>query len=219
MIEKSTLEFLKKLDKNNNKEWFDKNRTAFESAKKNIAEFTNELLKEMVKFEPSISSLIAKDCVFRIFRDVRFSKNKSPYKNNLGCYIAPGGKKSNYAGYYVHIQPNGQSFLAGGMYVPENDVLNKIRQEIDYNTIEFKKILEQKKFKALFGEIRGDKLKNPPKGYEKEHPEIELLKLKSFTVWHLLNDEALTQKDFVKKCAATFKELQKFNHFLNRAVE
>lgn len=219
MIQQETLAFLKKLDKNNNKAWFDKNRTQYEAAKKDILAFTQSLLQEMVAFEPSLQGMAAKDCVFRIFRDVRFSKNKAPYKNNLGCYIAPGGKKSTKAGYYMHIQPNGQSFLAGGMYLPENNLLKLIRQEIDYNTEEFKKIIESKSFKKTFGTIQGEQLKNPPKGYDKDHPEIALLKFKSYTAWHKISDEDVIDKKFLKTCVAVFKELYPFNQFLNRAVE
>jgi len=218
MIEQSTLDFLKKLSKNNNKEWFDKNRDSYLKAKQNVEDFTALLIKEIAKFNPAVGTLSPKNCVFRIFRDVRFSKNKSPYKNNMGAYISEGGKKGNKAGYYLHIQPNGESFLAGGMYMPEAPLQNAIRQEIDYNMDEFKKIIGKKSFKTTFGEPEGEKLKTVPKGYDKNHPDIELLKYKSYIVWHKLNDKELIQKDFLKKSAAVFKELHPFNNFLNRAV-
>jgi uncharacterized protein (TIGR02453 family) len=218
MIEQSTLDFLKKLKKNNNKEWFDKNRDKYLQAKQNVEEFTALLIKEIAKFNPAVGTLNPKSCVFRIFRDVRFAKDKSPYKLNMGAYISEGGKKGNKAGYYLHIQPGGQSFLAGGMYMPEAPLLNAIRQEIDYNTDEFKKIIGKKSFKITFGELEGEKLKTVPKGYDKNHPDIELLKYKSYIVWHKLDDKELTQKDFLKKSASVFKELHPFNIFLNRAV-
>jgi uncharacterized protein (TIGR02453 family) len=218
MIEQSTLDFLKKLSKNNNKVWFDKNREAYLKAKQNIEEFTTKLINEIAKFHPEIGTLNPKKCVFRIFRDVRFSKDKSPYKSNMGAYISEGGKAGVKAGYYLHIQPNGKSMLAGGMYHPESKVLNAIRQEIDYNTKEFKSIIQKKSFKNTFGELQGEKLKTVPKGYDKEHPEIELLKFKSYIVWQQIDDKALTQKDFLKKTTATFKELYPFNNFLNRAI-
>jgi uncharacterized protein (TIGR02453 family) len=218
MIEQSTLDFLKKLAKNNNKEWFDKNRDSYLKAKQNVEGFTAKLINEIAKFHPEVGTLNPKKCVFRIFRDVRFSKDKSPYKSNLGAYINVGGKNSNTAGYYLHIQPNGKSMLAGGMYMPESKILNAVRQEIDYNTKEFKSIIQKKSFKNTFGELQGEKLKTVPKGYDKEHPEIELLKFKSYIVWKQLSDKELTQKYFLKKTAATFKELYPFNNFLNRAV-
>jgi uncharacterized protein (TIGR02453 family) len=184
-----------------------------------VEEFTAQLIKEIARFHPAIGTLQAKNCMFRIFRDVRFSKDKSPYKINMGAYISEGGKKGNKAGYYVHIQPNGQSFLAGGMYMPEALLLNAIRQEIDYNTEEFKSIINKKSFKNTFGELEGEKLKTVPKGYDKNHPYLELLKYKSYIVWHKLDDAELMQKDFLKKSAAVFKELYPFNQFLNRAVQ
>jgi uncharacterized protein (TIGR02453 family) len=217
MIEKTTLDFLKKLTKNNNRDWFEKNREDYLKAKTDVEAFTEQLIKSIAKFHPEIGLLNAKNCVFRIFRDVRFSKDKSPYKTNMGAYISEGGKKGNKAGYYLHIQPNGQSFLAGGMYMPEPALLNAIRQEIDYNTDEFKGIINKKSFKNTFGGLEGEKLKAVPKGYDKNHPDIELLKYKSYIVWHKLDDKALTQKDFLKKATAVFKELYPFNQFLNRA--
>jgi uncharacterized protein (TIGR02453 family) len=218
MLQKSTLDFLSKLAKNNHKEWFDKNRPLYEAAKKDMEQFTNALIKEVASFDSSISTLKAKDCTFRINRDVRFSKNKEPYKNNMGAYLSPGGKKSVFAGYYVHIEPSGYSFLAGGIYVPDTATLAKIRQEIDYNTDEFKKIISSKSFVKTFGEIAGEQVKTAPKGYDKEHPEINLLKYKSYTVSHKIDREIITDKNFVKYCGKVFKEMYPFNNFLNRAV-
>jgi uncharacterized protein (TIGR02453 family) len=218
MLQKSTLDFLNKLAKNNNKDWFDKNRLLYEAAKKDVAQFTNELIKEIALFDPTVAYLTAKDCTFRINRDVRFSKNKEPYKNNMGTYISAGGKKSMLAGYYVHIQPNGASFVAGGMYMPDATLLNNIRQEIDYNTEEFKGIINNKSFKKTFGVLQGEKLKTAPKGYEKDHPEIELLKHKSYIVTKPFTDEELLNKNLVKNIATTFKELYPLNQFLNRVV-
>jgi uncharacterized protein (TIGR02453 family) len=217
MIEKHTLDFLKKISKNNNKEWFDKNRDAYLAAKLNIENFTALLIPEIAKISPPIGLLKPRDCMFRIFRDVRFSKNKAPYKTNMGAYFAEGGKKSMKGGYYLHIEP-GKSFLAGGVYMPPNEVLNAIRQEVDYNTSEFKKIIGKKSFKNTFGEISGDKLKTVPKGYSKEHPEIELLKYKSYIVWHQLSDAEVLDKNFLKKTMTVFKELKPFNDFLNRSI-
>lgn len=218
MLQKSTLDFLKKLAKNNHKDWFDKNRNLYEAAKKDMQQFTAALIKEVAVFDSAIANLTAKDCTFRINRDVRFSKNKEPYKNNMGTYLAPGGKKSIYAGYYVHIEPTGNSFLAGGIYVPEPATLAKIRQEIDYNTDEFKQIILSKNFVKTFGEISGEQVKTAPKGYDKNHPEINLLKYKSYIVSHGISSNIITDKNFVKYCGKVFKEMYAFNSFLNRAV-
>lgn len=219
MIDKSTLDFLSKLSKNNNKEWFDKNRPTYELAKSNFKDFVNELIISTAKFDSSIKHLQAKDCIFRINRDVRFSKDKSPYKNNFGVILSPGGKKSFEAGYYVQIQP-GASFIAGGMWQPPTPQINAIRQEIDYNAAEFKKIIGAKDFKKLFGKLsEEDKLKSVPKGYDKSHPEIELLKYKSYITIHNLKDKDVLSKNFLKQCNEVMKAMQPLNLFLRRACD
>lgn len=219
MIQQHTFTFLKDLKKNNNKEWFDIHRPDYEIAKTNFRGFIDELIAGISKFDPAVKHLEAKNCVFRINRDVRFSANKLPYKSNMGASISPGGKKSFTAGYYFHLEP-GASFLAGGMWQPEPVYLNAIRQEIDYNAAEFKKILNSKTFKNYFGALSDeDKLKAVPRGYDKAHPEIELLKHKSFIVVHELADKTVLSKDFLKQSAAVFKALHPLNLFLRRACD
>lgn len=219
MIQQSTLQFLKNLKKNNNKDWFDTNRDAYESAKTNFREFIDELITGISKFDPSVKNLEAKHCVFRINRDIRFSTDKTPYKRNMGASISPGGKKAVSAGYYFHLEP-GASFLAGGMWQPEPPLLNAIRQEIDYNTDEFRKILGAKSFKTYFGSLSDeDKLKAVPKGYDKTHPAIELLKHKSFIVVHDVPDKTILSKDFAKQCGKVFNAIQPLNSFLRRACD
>ena len=219
MIPQSSLDFLHKLSKNNNKEWFDRNRGAYEAAKKNYRDTIDELIQAIAKYDPAVKMLTAKDCVFRINRDIRFSNDKRPYKTNMGASISPGGKKSSMAGYYFHLQP-GESFLAGGVWQPQPPELNAIRQEIDYNTPEFKKIIGNRNFKKYFGTLsEEDKVKTAPKGYDKSHPEIETLKLKSFIVVHDLKDKEVLSKDFVKNAAAAFKALHPLNMFLRRACD
>lgn len=219
MIQKSTFDFLNKLKKNNNKEWFDKNRSTYEIAKKDFQAFVDELILSISKFDPAVKHLEAKKCVFRINRDIRFSKDKTPYKTNFGASISPGGKGSFTAGYYVHLEPNA-IFLAGGMWQPEPPLLNAIRQEIDYNAGEFKKIINHKDFKKYFGGLSDeDKLKTVPKGYDKAHPEIEILKNKSFIVVHNLKDNNVLSKDALKYCTAVFKAMHPLNLFLRRACD
>lgn len=219
MIDKSTIDFLSKLSKNNNKEWFDKNRPVYELAKTNFKDFVNELIISTAKFDSSIKHLEAKDCIFRINRDIRFSKNKTPYKNNFGALLCPGGKKSFDAGYYIQIQP-GASFIAGGMWQPPTPQIMAIRQEIDYNAAEFKKIIGAKEFKKLFGALsEEDKLKSVPKGYDKTHPEIELLKHRSFITVHNLKDKDVLSKTFLKQCNEVMKAMHPLNLFLRRACD
>ena len=220
MIQKSILDFLASLTKNNNKDWFDKNKEKYLAAKENVEEFTNELIAAISKFDKPIAGLTHKDCVFRIYRDVRFSKNKTPYKTNMGASINSGGRKSMTAGYYIHIEPS-KSFLAGGMWMPPSDQLKKIRQEIDYNGNKFHKILDQKEFKKYFGsldESEGYKLARPPKGYDKEHPDVELLKFSSYVVWHQFNNKEVLSKKFVSDVAKGAKLMKPLVDFLNEAI-
>ena len=218
MLAKSTFDFLKLLKKNNNRVWFEKNKQKYLDAKQNIEESVQEIIIALGKHDKNIAHLQAKKCMFRIYRDVRFSKDKSPYKSNLGASLSYGNKKIASAGYYIHIQP-GASFVAGGIYVPDAPVLYKIRQEIDYNAKNFLKIIQNKKFKTLFGKFYdGDALKNNPKGYDKTHPQIEYLKLRHFIVSHDLKDAAMMKKDFAKKIAEVMKEVKPLNEFIQKSI-
>lgn len=221
MLSRSTLLFLKNLKVNNNKAWMDTHRVAYLSAKDDFESFTEALLHEMAKIDASLGSLTVKDCTFRINRDIRFSQNKDPYKTNMACYMAKGGKKSVYAGYYCHVEP-GSSFIAGGIWMPEPNALKKIRQEIDYNFSELNKILSGKSFTANFGALQkteGMVLSRPPKGYEADNPAIEYIKLKSFIASLPLEDAMLTEKGLVKHLSKLFSQLKPLIDFLNIAVD
>lgn len=221
MLQASTIKFLKDLKKNNSKEWFDKNRKAYEVAKADFLLLVENVLKELSKKDASIAHLQAKDCVFRINRDVRFSKDKSPYKTNMGMSIAPKGKKGISAGYYFHVEPGG-CFMGGGLYQPMPDDLKKVRQEIDYSYDEFSKIVSSKKFKSVYDGLSMDeglKLSRPPKGYDENNPAIEFLKLKSFIAMTNVADKDLMDKNLTKKIVTSFEALQPMINFLNRALE
>lgn len=221
MLKPTTLKFLKDLKKNNTREWFEKNRGAYESARTDFAELIDNVISSFGKKDKTIVSLTAKECMYRINRDVRFSKNKAPYKNNMAASLISGGKKSINAGYYIHIQPGGESFLGGGRYMVEPNELKKIRQEIDYSWEEFSKIIKNKKFTALYGDLeRGDgmSLSREPKGYEKDNPAIDYIKLKSWVATAPLTDADLTDKGLVKKITAALETLQPMIVFLNRAL-
>lgn len=221
MLQPATIKFLKDLKKNNTKEWFDKNRKLYETAKTDFAETVQAAIDKFGKKEESIATLKAKDCMFRINRDVRFSKDKSPYKINMGASINKGGKKAwNTAGYYFHLEP-GNSFVGGGLYMPEPDVLKKVRQEIDYSFDEFKKIISNKKFAATYKDLDHStemKLSRPPKGYEADNPAIEYIKLKSFIAMVPVTDAELADKNLVKKIIDAFEVLQPLINFINQAV-
>jgi uncharacterized protein (TIGR02453 family) len=219
MIDQSTLQFLKGLHKNNNREWFLANKVKYEAAKNNFLTLVESTLTEIQKFDNNLDELTPKQCVFRINRDVRFSKNKEPYKNNFGASFSKGAKKINAAGYYFHLEP-GNSFIGGGLWMPEASDLQKLRQEIDYCYKEFYGIVNNKKFANTFGTLSDEaKLSRPPKGYEIDNPAIEYLKLKSFTAIIPLKDTEILDKGIVKKTTEIFKTLSPLVHFLNRAID
>jgi uncharacterized protein (TIGR02453 family) len=220
MLQSATLKFLKDLKKNNNKPWFDANRNKYEDAKKDFSEFIQSVIDKHSKKDGSIKELKAKDCTFRINRDIRFSKDKTPYKSNMGASVNRGGKKSIYAGYYFHCEP-GESFVGGGIWVPMPPELKKVRQEIDYNLDEFKKIVGSKKFKSVYGELyKGEdvSLVKVPQGFEKDNPAADYLKLKSFLAMKKLSDTDIASKDLEKKVLEAFDALQPLVEFINKAL-
>lgn len=212
------LDFLSALAQNNHKDWMDANKKWYLETKERFLEDVAVLLKELSEVEPELSAFKPKDCVFRQNRDVRFSANKDPYKTNFGAYFSPGGKKSPGPGYYLQVQP-GNSFLAGGIWMPEADTLKKIRKEIDYSGAELEQIENNPEFKKLFKGIEGDKLKTSPRDYEADHPYIEYLKLKSFTVSHPVSDKAVESGAFVTFALDGFRRMKPFNDFLRQAIE
>lgn len=221
MLQNSTLKFLKDLSKNNNKPWFDAHRKQYEEAKADFANFVQSIIQAHGKKDPSIAHLKAKDCTFRINRDIRFSKDKSPYKNNMGAYINEGGKKSLFGGYYFHCQP-GQSFVGGGLWMPMPPELNKVRQEIDYNFDTFKKLIASKKFKAVYDDLSRDAeymLTRIPKGYEADNPAADYLKMKSYITMTSLKDADLVSKDLLKKVLGAFDGLQPLLKFINESIK
>ena len=218
MLSPATFRFLKSIKKNNNKDWFDKNKDAYLAAKDDVGVLVNEVIAELVKFDKTLAGLSAKDCVFRIYRDVRFSKDKRPYKTNMGASINAGGKKVMMPGYYLHLEP-GNSFLAGGLWMPPGDQLKKIRQEIDYNGKDINKVISNQAFKKYYGTFdQSYKLKTTPKGYPKEHKDIELLKLTSFIVWHPFKDTEVLNKNFVKEIGKGAKIMAPMLNFLKVAI-
>jgi uncharacterized protein (TIGR02453 family) len=222
MLQPATLRFLKVLARNNHKEWLDAHRMDYESAKADFHQLVEHLLRSLDKNEPVLSSLQPKDCIFRINRDVRFSKDKSPYKTNMGASIKAGGKKSLLAGYYVHIEPGGKSFVGGGLYMPDPATLHQVRQEIDYNWDEFSRLLRAPGFKKLYGSLEkweGMVLSREPKGYEKDNPALEFLKMKSFVATMPLTDQQLVEKNLLRTLLQALNNLRPLLQFMNRAIE
>lgn len=220
MLQPTTLAFLTDLKVNNNKPWFDANRSAYDTAKNDLINLVTQLIEGLNTIDPAIAEtpLQAKNCIFRINRDVRFGPNKSPYKSNFGAWFNAGGKKLATAGYYLNVELGG-SFVAGGLYMPDATVLATIRQEIDYNLSDFEQLLTQPAFTKHFdGLSREEYLQRPPKGYDATNPAIEYLKLKSFTASHPLSDTALTKPGLAKQVLGAFGSLQPLVAYLNRAV-
>jgi uncharacterized protein (TIGR02453 family) len=209
-MNKSTLDFLKKLEQNNNREWFNEHKKLFTVAREDVMSFVEELIVEIARFDREIGKVDARKSLFRIYRDTRFSHNKEPYKTNFGANI---GHKN--VGYYLHIQPK-QSFLAGGIYMLENDKLKELRKEISHNAGAFQKIVGDECFCRYFGGLSEEgKLKRVPAGFEKEDPMAEYLKLKNFVAVHPVSEKELLEKDASKKFAEIYKSLKPLNDFIN----
>ena len=220
MFKTSTFKFLKDLKKNNNKPWFEKNKSGYLDAKEDAGRFVEQLIKGLGKIDADIAPLHAKDCTYRIYRDVRFSSDKTPYKTHMGAYLNKGGKKVPTAGYYFHIEPGG-SMMGGGLWMPMPAELNKVRQEIDYDFSEWTKILGDRRYKKNYpdGLDQGEILSRPPKGYDAENPAIGFLKLKSFTTTRSLNDETMLSRSLLKEVTGAFGAMKGYIDFLNRALE
>jgi uncharacterized protein (TIGR02453 family) len=212
------LDFLAALRENNNRAWMEANQADYQQARGTFVKIADFLMKGIEPLDESIAGLEPRRCIFRINRDVRFSKDKSPYKTNMGAYLTKGGRHGSYAGYYLHLEPYDQSFMAGGIYQPSADALKKIRQEIDYNGDDLTKIIDTPGFRELFGSLQGEKLKRPPQGYNADHPQIEWLKMKSFLVMHPAKDRTITQKYFLSYVLDIFRNIIPFNKFLNTAI-
>lgn len=220
MPEKSTLRFLRELRLHNNKNWFDAHRSAYEQARVDFIDFVGQLIPRIARFDPPIGELTPKECIFRINRDVRFSKNKDPYKSHLAAAFNYGGKRGERPGYYIHFEP-GASFAAGGYYMPPPDDLQKIRQEIDYEFDRWKKIIGKPGFMRLFPEgVEGTApLVRAPKGYDEENPAIAYLKMRGYIVSRPFSDAEMTDAAIVGKLADTFAAMKPFIDFLSGALD
>ncbi len=212
------LDFLADLSQHNNKSWFEQNRSAYETAREQFERFTTYLIDEF-RVADNLGNLTAKDCISRIYRDLRFSKDKTPYQTHMWAAIAPGGKKSTRMGYYVSIDPQGQSMVAGGMWQPTTEQLIRFRQSIDEDPSEFKQLISAKAFVDYFGGIEGERLKTAPQGYDRSHPELELLQLKQVIVHRNFSDNEVLAKDFPEKVVAGCRVMRPLLDYLDRILE
>jgi uncharacterized protein (TIGR02453 family) len=218
MLKPSVMSFLKDLKKNNNREWFDANRNRYQEARQAFELYLSVVMGEIQKFDKEAVNAAPKDCIFRIFRDIRFSNDKTPYKSNFGAYIARGGRKSPLAGYYLHIE-SGASMLAGGVYLPQPDVLKAIRTEIYNNADEFRSIIHDPVFSKHFGEIDAPRLTTAPKGFPKDFKDIGLLQYKYYTITKSESDSAVVKPAYINEVSEVFRAMVPFNRFLNEAIK
>jgi uncharacterized protein (TIGR02453 family) len=213
-LDKSTIKFIADLRLNNQRDWFQANKARYEAARQDYIKFLDGLLPAVAAFEPVAAGQQGKDLLFRIYRDVRFSLNKSPYKDHFGAYLAEGGRKSINPGYYLHISSQDQSFIAAGLWMPPAAPLKAVRQEIDYNLAEFESIILEPTFAGFFGEVGGEKLKTTPKGYEADNPALPYLRHKSWMVSRALPDAVVTSEALFDEVLRAIELAQPFKDFL-----
>jgi len=211
-------QFLSELKQNNNREWFRENKDRYQRVKSTHENIVSEMISLMSTFDREINLLKPSDCIFRIYRDVRFSKNKEPFKTAIGAFFARGGKQSKFAGYYLHIEPE-NSFIGGGLWQPQAEVLKLVRKEIYYNSTEFKSLLENQNFKNTFGKLWDEKLKKAPKDFPADFQDIEFLKYKSYVIGHKVEDNFFMNKNVGDKVFKFFEIMQSYINFLNRGIE
>lgn len=219
MISRQTFDFIKDISLNNNREWFQDNKDRYDAALENMLEFASAVIKELSQTDPGVAEIDPKKAVQRIYRDIRFSKDKTPYKSHFGIGLSSKfNSKPDTTGYYIHITPGG-SFVGGGYWQPSSEHVKAIRQEIDYNAAELKAIVDDKEYLKLFGDIRdGNSLKTIPRGYDPNHPDISILKIKDFIGMHTFSDAVLLKPDSYKTVAGVLAKIYPLNQFLNNAI-
>jgi uncharacterized protein (TIGR02453 family) len=208
------LSFLDDLSQNNNKLWFDQNRPAYAAARGAFEQFIDGVIDAFREVD-NLQDLAAKACMPRINRDVRFSKDKSPYKTNLGALVAPGGWRATAQGYYISLQPHGQSMVAGGLYNPTPQQLDRFRQAIDQDAAGFRQITQAPDFVDVFTAVEGVRLKTAPKGYDRDHPAIDLLQLKQILAMRRFADQEVLAPDFAGRVVAACWAMRPFLKYLD----
>ena len=218
MDTKRIFDFLNDIKRNNNREWFAENKARYQAVSADFQEITNLLIARISAFDKEIAGLQAKDCIFRIYRDIRFH-DKTPYKTHLGTYIcAGGGRKSERSGYYLHLEP-GNCLLSGGLWCPQPAVLKAVRQAVYENIDEFKEIVENPNFTHTFTFGENDQLKTVPRGFPKDFPDANYLKHKHYTVYRLVPDAFFAADDWFDNAVETFRTMQPLHRFLNYTVD
>lgn len=219
---KEIITFLQELQQNNNREWFNANKTRYTALQTRFNAFVDELISEISRFDDSITGLTAKDCIYRIYRDIRFSADKSPYKTHMGAFICPGGKKSGYSGYYFHIGTGGEGYpyghmLATGDYCCDTRALQIIREDIVGGEGDFDAIVRSAA--PTFTLDYEGALKRNPKGFEHETQYTEYLRLKAYCLLHTPSTDFMCAPDLARRTAELYRQTQPFLHYINRAIQ
>lgn len=218
MIATSTLKFLSELSRHNNKEWFDEHRAEYNAAKANFTDFVTGLAIKISEIDESLPFYPGNIKIFRINRDVRFSKDKTPYKQNFGAYIGKGGLMGEQGGYYLHLEPGDKSGIAGGIYMPQPKRLTMLRNLVSENYPEMMDLLSDRKFHQAFpdGFMTDQALKRVPRDFPVDHPAAELLKLKSYAVWSNVTDAEVTSVNFAGKVIDVYRQVHLLLKILNK---
>ena len=217
MNNEEIIRFLRELKENNCREWFLDNKKRYEAAKDYFTDSVQQMINKIALFDPEVAGMEAKNCVFRIYRDIRFSPDKTPYKTHFGAYMARGGRVSERASYYLHIEPDG-SLLSGGIYMPQPKFLKILRQDIYDQIDEFMSIIEEPSFKKTYPSLDGEVLKRNPAGFP-ESPYDNIIRHKDFCVVSYKPDYFFLQEDWQEKSLEDFRKLFPFNRFLNYSVD
>lgn len=211
MITKELFQFLKDLEKNNNREWFNEHKPIYQKQHAVVKEFFQEVQDKL-----SVSDKIEGHKIYRIYRDVRFSKDKSPYKKHFSGYFSRE-KPLLRGGYYLHIEP-GNSLVGGGFYGPNSDDLKRIREELAYDATELREIINAPSFKNTFGQLYGDELKSAPRGFDKNDPAIDLIRKKQFVVFKNFTDEEVTSPNFINDVISVYKDIRPFFDYMSNVL-
>lgn len=210
-------DFLRDLQRNNSKEWMDENRKRYYEVRDWYIDWLDGLNIELAKIDDDYHDTSGRKAINRINNNLMFHPDKPVYKDHFGAGMDLGGN-GKQGDFYIHLGTS-ESFIAGGFYKPKKEILDSIRDAIDYNGAEYKKILNKKSFKETFDIINdGDSLKTAPKGYSQDHEHIDLLRLKTFAVQHDLTQKEVQSADFQEKCIHIYKEMKPFRAYLNKAV-
>ena len=210
--------FLKDIAANNSREWFTANRACYDEAKSEFEDICHRLIVSISAFDDTIPPLSPRDCMWRFYRDTRFSPDKSPYKRHFGCYVSAKGRKSYHGGYYFHLEP-GAAMIAGGCWQLTTPLLNAVRETIVDRIDEFREIVEEPTFRKLFKTVTYDPLKVMPRGIDRNFEFPQYVKCRNYCVGHGLPDNFFNKLNWLDKVIKDFKTMKPFMDFINDVVD